>query len=166
MEITELKAGQLSLCKELRLRALQDAPAAFGDTFAEAAGKPIKHWQKVCEFLTISNKNKMFILEDSGNYYGSVYALTDMNEKNTGRIGGMWVDSTVRRKGLGTALFQEVQQWARGQEYSYIKLWVEDIDEGAKLFYARLGFKETGVKDVSRAKIDKDLCEMRYTLRA
>jgi len=166
MEIIELKHGELTLCKKLRLNALKDAPGAFSESYTEAAGQPIEYWQRIFESLIPPNKNRMFIAKDSIVYCGSVYALLDTNDSSTGRLGGMWVDSNFRKAGIGAALFNALKIWAAVLKLSQIRLWAEDIDAGAKEFYLGLGFEETGVKDLSRSKIDKNLCEMMFKLGA
>ena len=166
MEIVELKQGELDLCKQLRLNALEDAPNSFSETFDEARCKPYEYWQHIYESLIHPSRNRMFIAKDTNKNYGSVYALLDEKDNDTGRLGGMWVDSNDRKAGIGVALFNAVRIWAYEQKFTKIKLWVEDTDEGAKMFYKKLGFKETGLLDLSRSKINKDLCEMCYKLDA
>ena len=166
MEIVELKKGELTLCRDLRLKALKDAPGAFSETYIEAASQPEKYWEQIFESLIPPSKNRMFIAKDSDKYCGSVYALLDTNDNRTGRLGGMWVDSFIRNAGVGTALFNSVKVWANELKFTQIKLWAEDSDESAKAFYLRLGFEETGVKDLSRSKINKNLCEMKFKLGA
>ena len=87
-----------------------------------------------------------------------------MDDKSTGRLGGMWVDSRYRQKGVGVKLFLALKSWAENLGLKRVKLWVEDRDVGAKIFYSRLGFIETGIKDCTNAKTNKNLCEMQFEL--
>lgn len=47
MQIRALEPHEVSLHRELRLRALRDAPDAFGETFAEAEAQPISYWEEL-----------------------------------------------------------------------------------------------------------------------
>lgn len=160
IEIIELKAHEAELCKTLRLRALKDSPFAFSQTWEETIGLDDEYWSLITQSMVEPNKQRMFIARDEHEYIASLYALLDANDKAAGRIGGMWVDSCKRGKGVGRKLFLSVKSWAESLALKRIKLWVEDTDDSARLFYARLGFLETGIKDYSKKK----LCEMQYDL--
>ena len=164
MRVVELQAHEISLCKELRLRALKDAPDAFADSLSAAENRPETYWRKMVASLTLPSKQRMFIAVDQGTYYGSVFALVDREQEDTGYVGGMWVDPVFRRKGIGQALLKEVFAWARKHEFHYLKLWVEDEPGPAKHFYQNAGFRETDNRDTSHEKIDKDIVEMVYEL--
>jgi len=80
------------------------------------------------------NKQRMFIAKESGNYIGSVYAILAADDKSSGRLGGMWVDSRYRQKGVGVKLFLALKSWAKDLGLKRVKLWVEDIESDAKIF--------------------------------
>jgi len=164
MEIEELKQGELELCKTLRLSALKDAPGAFAETYLDAINESNDYWQNILEALTPPNQSRMFIARDSGQNLGSVFALLDTQSNSAGRIGGMWVDSSYRKTGIGTALFFAVKTWAHDLALNGISLWVDDSKQGPKDFYLKLGFKESGLKDFTRAKINKNLIELRLAI--
>jgi len=87
-----------------------------------------------------------------------------MDDKSSGRLGGMWVDSRYRQKGVGVKLFLALKSWVKDLGLKRVKLWVEDRQTVAKVFYSRLVFIETGVKDYSKTKTNKNLCEMQFEL--
>ena len=99
MRIRELEVGEVSLLKELRLRALQDAPLEFGDSYEAACERSDSHWQNTAESLTGNSRQRMFIAESDGRQIGSVYALADANDPDGGSLGGMWVETNERRGG-------------------------------------------------------------------
>jgi len=164
MEIIELKQGEFELCKTLRLRALKDAPEAFSETYLQASTESNDYWHNILEALTPPSQSRMFIAIESGQHLGSVFALLDAESSHTGRIGGMWVDSSFRKTGIGTALFFKVKTWADDLGLGRISLWVDDSEEGPKAFYLKFGFIESGVRDFTREKINKNLCELRLTI--
>lgn len=164
MEIVSLQKGESLLCKNLRLRALQDAPLAFAETYEAAVSQDERYWQLVYESLVAPSAQRMFIARSQGLEVGSVYALLDQNDSSVGRVGGMWIDSGYRQKGFGEGLFESVKVWAKDLGFEQIRLWVEDNEHGAKKFYSRLGFRATGLKDETQQKINKPICEMSFSL--
>ena len=135
MEIVELKKDEASLCKELRLRALKDAPSAFAETYEQAIELDNSYWESIANSMVEPNTQRMFIAKDSDKYIGSVYALTDQTNATIGRLGGMWVDSLYRNKGIGKILFNSHRDWAKRLNIKFIKLWVENSESGACLLY-------------------------------
>ena len=164
MEIIELQKEESKLCKELRLRALKDAPASFTETYEDALEHDEDYWHSISSSMVEPNKQRMFIAKASENYIGSVYAILAMDDTNTGRLGGMWVDSRYRQQGVGVKLFVALKSWAKDLGLKRLRLWVEDKEKDAKIFYSHLGFRETGVKDYSKTKTNKNLCEMQFEL--
>jgi len=49
MEIVELKTGQSSLCRMLRLRALEDARASFSETYEQAIKFDDSYWENISD---------------------------------------------------------------------------------------------------------------------
>ncbi len=160
INIIELQDHEGDLCKELRLRALKDSPESFGESFSEANGRSQEYWQKMTKSLTPPGKNRMFIAIDQDAHYGSAFFLLDKDDEKAARVGGMWVDSAFRRKGIGQALLSRIFTWARTNQFEKLKLWVEATPTEVKLFYQKSGFIETENRDTSHSKIDKDIVEM------
>ena len=134
MKIVVLQNEEPKLCKELRLRALKDAPEAFAETYEDALERDDDYWDLISSSMVEPNKQRMFIAEESEDYIGSVYAILDMDDKSSGRLGGMWVDSRYRQKGVGVKLFLALKSWAKDLGLKRVKLWVEDIESDAKIF--------------------------------
>ena len=88
MNIIELQPHEEALCRELRLRALKDAPDAFADSLSATENRPQEYWQKMAASLTPPSKQRMFIAADRGKYYGFVFATLDREHEETGRIRG------------------------------------------------------------------------------
>lgn len=42
--VRRLASAEVALHRTLRLRALQDSPESFGETYADAAAQPPDHW--------------------------------------------------------------------------------------------------------------------------
>lgn len=55
-------------------------------------------------------------------------------------IGGLIVDRTTRRRGIGRQLMQKAEYWAREKRCSAVLLGSNIVREEAHQFYARLGY--------------------------
>lgn len=55
-------------------------------------------------------------------------------------IGGLVVDRSVRRQGIGRLLMERAEAWALEQGCSIVRLWSSDARTDAHRFYERLGY--------------------------
>lgn len=166
VSIRELAEGEVDLLRKLRLRALQDAPGEFGDRFEDADARPMDFWEGMAANLTGASRQRMFIAHCDGVAVGSVFALGDPEDPKAARLGGMWVESNARRRGVGRALADTAIGWARERHLERLNLWVADGDTPAHRLYLRAGFSDTSVRDTSRARIDSDLVSMTFRLQS
>lgn len=160
MTIRALQSNEVDLCRMLRLRALADAPEAFGVTYADAVFFDSAYWTTFIQSLTPPSKQRMFLACDGEVCSGSVFAMLDRERDHAGRVGGMWVDSKLRRQGIGLALLDMVFEWAKENAFDELWLWCEEGDNAAHRLYEKAGFKDSKNRDTTREKIDKDLVEM------
>jgi GNAT superfamily N-acetyltransferase len=144
MHLRRLEAHEVSLHRELRLRALREAPDSFGETFADAVARPSSYWVDLTRSVTESERHVMFLACEGTGVVGSTYGLLDRAESAVGRVGGMWVDPAWRRRGLGCALLQRVFDWARERGLSRLGLWAPSHRPAALALYRQAGFRETG----------------------
>jgi len=131
------------LHREIRLRALRDAPDSFADTAAETEARAPSYWEDLTRSVTQHGRHVMFLACEDTVVYGSVYGLRDPESADTGRVGGMWVDPACRRKGIGTALLHAVITWARNEGFSRMRLWAPVVAVGALALYRQAGFNDT-----------------------
>lgn len=141
-----LSPDEVALHRDVRLRALRDSPASFGESFAEAAARPIAHWERLTRSVTAPSRQVMLLAHEGDDVLGSTYGLLDRERSDAGRVGGMWVEPTWRRRGVGRALLQEVLRWARAQHVQRLGLWAPAHSPAAIALYARAGFRDTGLR--------------------
>lgn len=134
----------MNLHRELRLRALSDAPDSFGEAAAEAAMRPLMYWEDLTRSVTEPGLHVMFLAVETEQVVGSTYGLCDRARSDAGRVGGMWVDPAWRRRGVGGALLREVFGWARERGFSRLGLWAPAHSPAALSLYGQAGFRETG----------------------
>lgn len=160
MTIRALQSDEVDLCRMLRLRALADAPEAFGERYNDAVNHTSAYWTTFIQSLTPPSKQRMFLACEGDVCSGSVFAMLDGERDHAGRVGGMWVDSKFRRQGIGLALLDAVFDWAKEHEFEELWLWCEEGDNAAHHLYQKAGFVDSDKRDVTREKVDKDLVEM------
>jgi GNAT superfamily N-acetyltransferase len=145
VQIRALKSHEVDLHRELRLRALRDSPDSFGETSADAAARPAPYWEELTRSVTEPGRHVMFLAyEGERDVLGSTYGLLDQARAGRGRVGGMWVEPAMRRRGVGGALLQAVFGWARERGLSGLGLWAPAHSPAAIALYRRAGFRESG----------------------
>jgi ribosomal protein S18 acetylase RimI-like enzyme len=134
--------GEWERVRELRLRALADAPDAFGSTLERerSLGRPEWiAWVEGWEGAT----NAMFVAERGDRWIGMAVGSRTGDEDHA-HLYGMWVDPTWRGTGVGTRLVEGVLRWARSWGARWVGLGVTETNDGAIGFYQHLGFVDTG----------------------
>lgn len=138
MEIQRLSRDEGRRLRTIRLRALADAPDAFGSTYAEVAARPLESWpQQLQEIAT-------FVAVREGEDVGLVRCARDAQHRDTAWLISMWVAPEARGQGVGDALIDAVIAYARSSGTSRLLLEVGDHNHQAIALYARKGFKPTG----------------------
>jgi GNAT superfamily N-acetyltransferase len=141
--ITDLKVRRIRpsdgpLLRRLRLRSLQDAPEAYGQTLQEAVALPDAHWQGASREASQGDQLTWLLAHQAGAPVGIVCGRRRAPE--TLLIFSLWVDPETRHAGVGRALIAAVEAWARAWGATESVLWVLVRNARAVDFYARLGF--------------------------
>lgn len=127
--------------RAVRLRALTEAPDAFGTTLAEDECRSREEWRARLEDPDAAT----FLASSEGHDLG--LATGSRYHGRTGAAGlfGMWVDPAHRGRGIGDALVDAVVAWARASGYERVLLDVANENPSAIRLYARKGFHPTGL---------------------
>jgi len=148
MEVRHLRPEESLLCRELRLRALADAPDAFGDTLSDALARPEQWWiDRAREIAGNLEREVLFMAWNQEKPCGLIYARL---EDAVAHLYGMWVAPAVRRHGNGAALLNAGLSWARTKGAERAELWVTDGNVAATRLYESLGFRQTGLREPIR----------------
>lgn len=126
--------------RAIRLRALADAPDAFGTLLAEDTARRITEWRTRLERADTATFLAVVDGIDCGLATGSPW------EGAAGDAGlySMWVAPEQRGRGLGGAIVDTVVAWARAEGHARILLDVGDGNAAAIALYASRGFEPTG----------------------
>ena len=144
VSLRRLAPPEAGLHRDVRLRALRESPAAFGESFADAAARPLDYWEALTRSVTAPSAQVMLLACHGDHVLGSAYGLLDRTRPAAGRVGGMWVDPAWRRRGVGRTLLEGVIEWAGQRGLATLGLWAPAHSPAAIALYASAGFRETG----------------------
>jgi GNAT superfamily N-acetyltransferase len=134
VSVVRLIAGEGQRWRSVRLRALQEAPYAFGTTFEEASRWPDVRWeQQVIEFAT-------FVAVVDGHDVGVARGAAHSERADVRELISMWVAPSARRQGIGGMLIDAVADWARTDGARVLVLDVVEHNAAAIALYAGCGF--------------------------
>jgi GNAT superfamily N-acetyltransferase len=146
-ELRRIRSDEGLQLRSLRLRALADAPMAFGSTLAREESFPEHVWHERAAGGASGADRVTFIAERAGEWLGLasgiVNAPIDPNDPGPFLV-GMFVDPAERGHGLGAALVDAVVTWARAHGAARLYLWVTATNDPAVALYSKCGFQRTG----------------------
>ncbi|NEQ43074.1 MAG: GNAT family N-acetyltransferase [Leptolyngbya sp. SIOISBB] len=129
--------------REVRLRALQDAPAAFCSTYAQEARLTPDDWQRRANQWT-SEQAIAYLALDGQTAQAIAASIIDPDNSARAYLRSMWVAPPYRTCGVGKQLVEAIAEWATAKQASSLYLDVTSNNEAAIAFYHRLGFVKTG----------------------
>lgn len=137
VEIVRIGPDQWRVFRNLRLRALREAPAAFGSRYDDWARAPESRWRDrlaAVPFNVVARRDG----DDVGMASGTIG-----DDAGTELI-SMWVDPVARGSGAAAALIGAVVEWA-GEAGRTTYLMVRSDNARAIAAYARAGFVDLGI---------------------
>jgi GNAT superfamily N-acetyltransferase len=146
VEIRRIRADEGERLRDVRLRALQDAPGAFSSTFEQSRHRPRAEWDDMAANGSSGEKRAMFIAEPAdgrGPFLGLAGGFSAESRPGSIELISMWVDPVTRGAGLGTRLVGAVAGWARAGGARQVELWVVEENDLAIALYRRCGFDAT-----------------------
>jgi ribosomal protein S18 acetylase RimI-like enzyme len=141
MEARQAHAADWEALRQLRLRALADAPDAFASTLEAEMAFPDEVWRQRAEGGPAS---ATFIARDSGVDVGLVRVFAEPDVPGRMHLVSMWIDPVYRRRGMARALVALAVRWASERRAREVSLWVADHNTAAGRLYEQLGFRPTG----------------------
>jgi ribosomal protein S18 acetylase RimI-like enzyme len=138
--IEKLERGEGARLRAIRLLALTDAPDAFGTTVNEALRWDPENWEAQIE------KFPTFVWREGWIDFGMIRGAAHEGDPMAGYLISMWVATEGRRRGIGTALVDEVIEWARKLGFLRLVLDVGADNVAARALYESQGFTLTGAE--------------------
>jgi ribosomal protein S18 acetylase RimI-like enzyme len=140
MEVRRVRPDEWEALRDLRLRALADAPDAFGATLAEGLARSDADWQTYAD----RPGEVAFVATTSDGFVGMARGGPAPGHPEAAALYGMWVAPEARGQGIGGALVDAVEAWAREVGYPGIGLGVTTTNEAAIRLYVAKGYVDTG----------------------
>ena len=136
--VREVTRDDWETLRDVRLAALQEAPSAFGSTYAREASFTEEQWRG-----RINDRSVTY------------FAYLPDNPEPAGLAGGyvadgvanlvsLWVRPSARGHGVGEALISATADWAKTRDHESIVLWVTESNTPGRKLYDRCGFAPTG----------------------
>ena len=137
LEIAILGPDDWELFRSVRLRALHDAPAAFGSRYEDWVAAPESRWRD-----RLANVPLNLVARRGDEPVGMASGVYDGDDE--AELISMWVDPTVRGAGVAAALIDAVVHWAaEASRTTY--LMVRSDNARAIAAYSRAGFVDLGI---------------------
>ena len=130
-------AGDWVAYRQIRLRALREAPEAYCSTYEGERAFGDEVWQE-----RMAAGSAYLARDASGNLVGIATGLP--GDDNAHEVVAMFVAPKVRGRGCAELLLDAVAGRARAAGADRLLLHVTDVNERARRCYARYGFAETG----------------------
>lgn len=137
--VQRLGADDWERGREIRMRALADAPDAFGSTLAEEEALGVADWMRRVRRRDAAT---FVAVADGG---GDVGLAVGAGYDDQAGLFAMWVAPGNRGEGVGGALVDAVIEWATGEGFEKLFLDVGDENREAIALYASRGFLPTGI---------------------
>ena len=137
--IERLAAADWPILRELRLAALSDSPEAFGQPLGDAAAQPDAEWISAARASSAGDRRAWFLARGGD---GTPIGLVQGRRRppHDCLVFSMWVAPSARRSGVGRALLEAIDDWAREWGAARVVLWVVGGNHAALRFYERLGY--------------------------
>jgi GNAT superfamily N-acetyltransferase len=142
--IRAVVAGDADRLRQLRLRALADAPHAFGSSLEEELAYPDSQWLELARGSDSADELVVHVAISREDWVGMAAGRWYDRDAGIAVLWGMWVDPAARGLGLGARLVSAVHEWAAGQGARTLRLGAVSGTGDPTGFYERLGFTVTG----------------------
>ena len=149
LEIRRITDHDGPLLRTIRLNALRSDPDAFGSTYADQAAYPESRWQAMASEAAHGAENAVLIAFRDGEPAGMVRTVRDGRRPGVFGVYSVWVAPGERRRGVGRALLDAIEEWVRGAGGLELELTVMEGGEAAKALYAAHGYRFDGRRERS-----------------
>jgi ribosomal protein S18 acetylase RimI-like enzyme len=141
-EIKFLAADEWELLRTARLAALQDSPDAFTSHYTIEASWTEDQWRSRFD-------STVWLAAVDPDVVG-IAGLSNGHPPHAKHyVESIWVAPRRRRQNVSRRLITTLADTARRSELSELRLWVLEANTDAALAYKRLGFVETGERQLT-----------------
>ena len=145
LTVRRLVADDALTLKALRLRALRDAPSAFGSTYEREVAFSDEVWR---DRLRAGGNPHFVAFSHDEPVVGMVAIMPDPDAVSCAGLVGMWVESAARGTGVADTLINVAIDHARAAGFTTMRLWITEGNDRAEGCYQRHGFARTGIVEI------------------
>lgn len=143
--VSQARADQWQVAREVRLAALADTPDAFGETLAESTARAPEAWRDWLGRPDVVVLLAHLEVEGARRPAGMVVVgPAHDHDADTCGLFGVWVAPWARGEGVGDALLEAAIARAADDGHRRMVLDVGDHNSSAIALYTRHGFAPTG----------------------
>jgi ribosomal protein S18 acetylase RimI-like enzyme len=136
--VERTSARDWRLLRDVRLRALTEAPSAFGSTLERELAFGDATWSER------AGAGRTFFARRAGQVIGLASYYVEEGREQERQLVSMWVDPYARGSGAAALLVAAVREASAREGACALTLFVADGNERARRLYQRLGFRPTG----------------------
>lgn len=144
MVVRRVTADEWRALRDVRLRALADAPTAFETRLEDARERPEQWWVDWAARSAAGDAQAMFLAWDGDASVGIAGTYVDAD---TRWLISMWTAPEARGRGVGRALVDAVVTFARDAGSDELRLEVTEGNDAAAALYRSCGFVANGIGD-------------------
>jgi ribosomal protein S18 acetylase RimI-like enzyme len=126
--------------RDVRVRALAEAPFVYGSRLEEEQDRPESFWRARLERQAAAT----FLALDGHQTVGLVRTLVAPEDVTSAELISMWVAPHARGQGVGRQLVAAVVEWAAHHDSTSVQLWVTETNAAARRLYESCGFVLSG----------------------
>ena len=142
--VRRLAADEAALLRDLRLRALRDAPMAFGSTLAREEAFTPDVWATRAAAGAAGDQQVVLVAEPEA---GLAMGRLDDEDPEVAGLYAIWVGPQARGTGAGRALVEAVIAWATERGARRLTTSVTEGNAAGAALYAAAGFADTGRRE-------------------
>jgi GNAT superfamily N-acetyltransferase len=141
-----IRPDEVEVYREFRLRALADAPDAFGDSYALAIDRPPEFWTDRVAQTSAGIDSVLVVAVDAvtAAWLGMTGCYFEDPGDDHALVVSVWVAPEARRRRLARRILDAIFGWARSRDVRTLRLWVTETNARARALYAGAGFTLSG----------------------
>jgi GNAT superfamily N-acetyltransferase len=161
VDVTQLHRSQSSTLKSMRLEALADAPSAFVTTLESELDRPSVYWEEQFDRAT-------WVIAQDRIAPGDPVGIAALVQPDPGSpvrfIESVWVKPEYRWCGVLRQMLDHLEERAKEDGATELRLWVLDTNESAERAYLKLGFSlrvDQEQQDTTKQRADETFVKER-----
>jgi GNAT superfamily N-acetyltransferase len=152
VSVRTVGADEAASLRELRLRALADAPTVFASTLAAESALDDDHWRQLVEEAIAGERGTIAVAVHAERWVGMAGGYWFDRDRGIAQLWGLFVEPSARGGGTGAALVGAVRDWSATQGATFVRLGIIEPADELRRLYVRLGF--VALDDPAPMRID------------